>query len=529
MMLTTTAKGTIIIFSLLFLFLFLGSIEENEFQITAEPHDQRWPALYDNIVVWMDSRNGDWDIYGYNLTTRNEFPIATETGDQMYPAIYKDIVVWLDTRNDRKDLYGYNLSTHEEFEIPDESEVRGDPAIYENIVVWEGRTRSGVHIHGYDLSTSEVFQISAGPKSERNPAVYKTIVVWQDRRGDRDTIYGYDLLTSREFQAGAKGYLHQDNDQSNPALYNNIVVWTEGYDENIYGYNLLTSERITIAAARMGSCEMYTDFPTSSKEPALYNDTVVWVDCRNGNEDIYGYTLSTGQEFQITVNEHTQQSPALFNDIVVWEDNRNGNWDIYGYTLFPPLQITPSSRTRLLFLDFLYTLVVVVPVVFVVVIGGKTVWDVHTFTSAPEEVLRSQAEKDFKRDNFFLVLPAVSVIFFGLIGFLFIHSGWVYGSLYLSTSALWIIYIFWNKKIPCIRVTREEILIFHYLVKPERIKWSSIERVDFYKTKNKVELTLPDKKKVIDLSSIEEEGRIDMIIVLRKSPCGTPFFFAEER
>ncbi|MBU7026916.1 MAG: hypothetical protein HXS48_08235 [Theionarchaea archaeon] len=80
MKLKKKAREMVFIFLLLFLFLFLGSIEENEFQITAEPHDQRWPALYDNIVVWMDLRNGNWDIYGVDLKTRKEFPITTEKG-----------------------------------------------------------------------------------------------------------------------------------------------------------------------------------------------------------------------------------------------------------------------------------------------------------------------------------------------------------------------------------------------------------------------------------------------------------------
>ena len=36
-----------------------------EFQITSDESFQGWPAMYQDIVVWMDDRNGNWDIYGY--------------------------------------------------------------------------------------------------------------------------------------------------------------------------------------------------------------------------------------------------------------------------------------------------------------------------------------------------------------------------------------------------------------------------------------------------------------------------------
>ena len=62
-------------------------------------------------------------------------------------------------------------------------------------------------------------------------------------------------------------------------------------------------------------------------------DYVIWEDYRNGNKDIYGYNLSTGEEFQITTDPEIQSEPAIYGDYVVWIDWRNGNWDIYGYNL----------------------------------------------------------------------------------------------------------------------------------------------------------------------------------------------------
>jgi beta propeller repeat protein len=70
------------------------------------------PAVAGSIVVWEDNRNGNWDIYGFDLTSQAEFPICTQDGDQEKPSIYTDpnetayVVVWQDRRAGNADIYG---------------------------------------------------------------------------------------------------------------------------------------------------------------------------------------------------------------------------------------------------------------------------------------------------------------------------------------------------------------------------------------------------------------------------------------
>ncbi|MGD2250398.1 MAG: hypothetical protein PVF58_18535, partial [Candidatus Methanofastidiosia archaeon] len=61
------------------------------------------------IVVWQDDRNGNTDIYGYNLKTQEEFQITTDESEQSSPAIYGNFVVWQDKRNGNSDIYGTQL------------------------------------------------------------------------------------------------------------------------------------------------------------------------------------------------------------------------------------------------------------------------------------------------------------------------------------------------------------------------------------------------------------------------------------
>ena len=53
------------------------------------PVDQRYfPEIYSNRIVWSDNRNGNWDIYMYDLSTKKETQITTNSSDSETPVIY---------------------------------------------------------------------------------------------------------------------------------------------------------------------------------------------------------------------------------------------------------------------------------------------------------------------------------------------------------------------------------------------------------------------------------------------------------
>jgi len=76
-----------------------GGSVVSEFPITTDSADQRNPAIYGNMVVWMDQRNGNADIYGYNLYTNTEVQVTTDSNDQRAPKIHGNTVIWRDERN----------------------------------------------------------------------------------------------------------------------------------------------------------------------------------------------------------------------------------------------------------------------------------------------------------------------------------------------------------------------------------------------------------------------------------------------
>jgi beta propeller repeat protein len=171
-----------------------------------------------------------------------------------------------------------------------------------------------------NLANAE-FKITSNRLFISGTAVDGNIVVWAEEQNDDQNIYGYNLITSAKF-------LICDNSfsQNSPDISGNIIVWEDNRNGNydIYGYNINTGVEFPVCTNS-----------ASQSSPKIGGNIVVWTDNRSGNYDIYGYNLNTAIEFQICTNTSIQGSPAISGNIVVWTDYRNGvsNPDIYGYNL----------------------------------------------------------------------------------------------------------------------------------------------------------------------------------------------------
>ncbi|MBU7031627.1 MAG: carboxypeptidase regulatory-like domain-containing protein [Theionarchaea archaeon] len=300
--------------------LLLNSLQgSGVFQVTIDPGNQVNPAIYGDIIVWEDDRNGNWDIYGYMISTRTVFQITSDESNQMEPAVQGDTVTWMDERNGNTDIFLYDLSQKQEFRITFHEANQTHPALYGNMVVWQDYRNGNWDIYGYDLPLQQEFEVTTFSGNQTHPALYGDMVVWQDYRNGNWDIYGYDLSLQQEFQITSNS-----RDQVAPSIYKDMVVWADDRNDNwdIYGYRVSTQQEFQITAD-----------PSNQMTPAVSENAVVWEDERNGGYDVYRYDLHLLQKDPIGVNSAFQKRPALYGNSIVWEDYRNGNWDIYGYNL----------------------------------------------------------------------------------------------------------------------------------------------------------------------------------------------------
>ena len=330
-----------------------GQLILTEYQITTNKSNQMQPAIYGDTIVWKDERNGNSDIYMYDLSTSNETQITTRESYEFSPDIYRDRIIWTDLRHGNEGIYMYNLSTKKETQITTR-ESASNPKIYDNRIVWEDHQNDSnknfsnfYDIYMYDLSTNKETQITTNGTAW-GPAIYGNRIVWQDSRSGNADIYMYDS-TSKETRITTRG------SAGNSAIYGDIIAWVDSRNRypNTYMYDIFTSKENQISTNE-----------SLSSEPAIYGDKIVWLDGHSDNgSDIYMYDLTTSKEIQVT-NSGSVWSLNIYGNRIVWEDWRNGNSDIYmciiseeGQSPKPPVAdffASPTSGTvplKVLFTD----------------------------------------------------------------------------------------------------------------------------------------------------------------------------------
>lgn len=122
----------------------------------------------------------------------------------------------------------------------------------------------------------------------------------------------------------------EEVDQNDPAVYADTVVWTDWRNSNISS----DEQALWNADIYMFSISAGEEMQISTDEslqigPRIYGDRVVWTDTRNGSADIYMYNISSGEESQVIANLSSQEYPAIYEDTLVWVDMRSGYFDIY--------------------------------------------------------------------------------------------------------------------------------------------------------------------------------------------------------
>ena len=80
-------------------------------RLTLDALDQTLPDVFRDTVVFSDNRNGNWDIYSYDLKTGAEKRLTSDPATQTSPAVCGSTVVWEDWRNGNPDIYSYDLAT----------------------------------------------------------------------------------------------------------------------------------------------------------------------------------------------------------------------------------------------------------------------------------------------------------------------------------------------------------------------------------------------------------------------------------
>ncbi|NOX37215.1 MAG: hypothetical protein GXO78_06725 [Calditrichaeota bacterium] len=286
------------------------------------------------VIVWYDERNGDWDIYAQRYAldgtpNGSNFKVNDDDGSawQVSPTISLDahgncVIVWQDYRDGDWNIYAQRYATSgkpmgSNFKVNDDSAGASQeyPSVSMDangnfVIVWVDR-RNGeweIWAQHYDSDGTPIgsnFKVNDAESSVSRwsfPSISldrsgNFVIVWQDYRNGNADIYA-QRYTSNGVPIGSN---FKVNDDSGDSLQ---------------------------------------EYPSISHD-ADGNFTIVWVDQRNENRDIYAqryYSDGTliGANFKVNDDNSSadQSLPSISlngsgNCVIVWQDYRNGNADIY--------------------------------------------------------------------------------------------------------------------------------------------------------------------------------------------------------
>ena len=329
--------------------------QPGEIRITNSSGNQINPKIYGDTIVYQDDRNGNWDIYSYNLTSKVETQITNNSAAQEFPAISGNTIVWQDNRNGHWGIYMYNLTTQTEQAVYVNSWTTYNdysPAISGNRIVW---------IEAYLQSTSKTY--------------------WLMCR-DLSTVGTQIVKAHSNYTPPA----HYEGNLAFPAIYGSRVAWL---GENTQHYGIIDDQweigmKDLVSGTSVDIVNNVRDgYPDIYGSYIVFERDTVLADSKIENSNIYLYNIDTGVESRVTNDNSTHSRPAIsanYGNYVVYMDNRNGNWDIYlnafGYGVGSTgggLSPTPSASNAVVINlgnQGLTTILVIVVTVVVIAVAG---------------------------------------------------------------------------------------------------------------------------------------------------------------
>lgn len=366
--------------------------------LIADDEDARYsPSVAFNgtcyLVVWQDSRNPSYDIYGARVSLAgmvldpDGLPVCTHVNSQRSPAVAAAgdtfLVVWEDNRNTSSDwdIYGTRVTSAGTVLDPDGIPIstaarrQQDPEVAFNgthyLVTWSDERDSvtAKDVYAARVTTQgtvlDIQGIAVCRRAENQewPGVAADgtnwMVVWEDVRSGNDAdIYGarvsgagivldpdgIPVVTAESWQEGARVAYDGTN---------YFVTW-EDYRESGGDYADVLAARVTPAGTVLDTgivvCESPDDQCNAVVARGSSNLIVAWQDYRDDDDpDIFCNRLSpagavldsSGRRICGELHAYEQREPAISfgggNYLVVWRDDRQqeGLWSVLAARVSP--------------------------------------------------------------------------------------------------------------------------------------------------------------------------------------------------
>lgn len=258
----------------------------NMITTTAQPVDQMTqdqldPSIHHQLLVWQDFRDvGYGEVYMKDLRSGEIRRITNDPGGQYYPVIFDHWIVWSDNRNGQLDLYGYNLKRNAEIRLTNTPEDETRPYINGKWVAYseDSAGELNVNLRLLHLSNLANVQLTNVESQKEKPSLASGRLFWSELRSGRSQVMAGTLpdlqpvFDNRNTVAVTEGMVSNQGD-----AYTLLKLWNEeaGVSE-ITRYTALLPQPVADTVKWIGSAPDGNNF-------ALVAGTFLWVRFNNAN------------------------------------------------------------------------------------------------------------------------------------------------------------------------------------------------------------------------------------------------------
>ena len=318
-------------------------LSDNMTVISLFPSEQTNPSIDDNIIVWLDDRNGGKEVFLFDLDRPDSIrqisdgrSLKSENKPIQYlanPLVSDGKVVWYHHWGSSSEKW-YAIRM---YEVDDP--VQGGEVLlqWEDIdfrgmefsgdrIVWSEYSGNGslekpYTLHMYNIMSGEqvkLFDFDGTFALHDDRLVYVDDPENQTEGSESTILVVYDLAAqSNSTKLVIPG---KPSNIRSMDLWGDHVVW-EGYHGGTLHYPNHDIFLLDIAEKKMADITEGSDY---EKEPSIHSDIMVWAGGNGpaGSPSVYGYSISQNTQAVIrTVDGYHPQAtnPMIFNDMVIWE------------------------------------------------------------------------------------------------------------------------------------------------------------------------------------------------------------------
>jgi|GEM_PF-4468234 len=184
----------------------------------------------------------------------------------------------------------------------------------------------------YDVNKDKLTRITKTNETEYFPLIQNGIIYFNKLSYLNwnlvYTIYAYNIKEETIKKINNKDAYHWQRPSFNPTANNFIFTqWYQENGKNIYALCLYDPKQDITKEIQKFPAMPVINSQCSSK------DYLVWIDNTSGEYQLKFYNYKTDETFVLNKTILQESSPRIDGNTIVWNDSRNGNQDIYGFTV----------------------------------------------------------------------------------------------------------------------------------------------------------------------------------------------------